>query len=82
MLPEMTAIWKGSTETSIGPDVSADPPQLMIGGTIDAAYRRSARNRLPRRWTSTPPPGWDRSLTLDERLEVVEVMRDLHQQVG
>jgi alkanesulfonate monooxygenase SsuD/methylene tetrahydromethanopterin reductase-like flavin-dependent oxidoreductase (luciferase family) len=27
----------------VGPDVSDNPPQLIIGGTVDAAFRRAAR---------------------------------------
>ena len=49
-----------------------------VAERIDAAYRRAARNRLPRRWTTTPPRGSAPSLTLDERLELLDVMRDLH----
>ena len=42
MLPEIRSIWKGKSEVSIGPDVSAKPPELIIGGTVKAAYRRAA----------------------------------------
>ncbi|CAN5506067.1 LLM class flavin-dependent oxidoreductase [soil metagenome] len=44
MLPEMTAIWGGSSEISVGPDVTSKPPELIIGGTVDAAYRRAAEH--------------------------------------
>ena len=44
MLSEMGSIWDGSSEISIGPDVSSDPPQLIIGGSVDAAYRRAAEH--------------------------------------
>ena len=54
----------------------------QVAERIDAAYQRAARNRLPRRWTATPPRGAEPSLTLDERLELIDVMRDLHQRVG
>jgi alkanesulfonate monooxygenase SsuD/methylene tetrahydromethanopterin reductase-like flavin-dependent oxidoreductase (luciferase family) len=44
MLAEMGSIWDGSSEISIGPDMTADPPQLIIGGSVDAAYRRAAEH--------------------------------------
>ena len=36
MLAELKDLW------SIGPEVSADPPQILLGGQIDAAFRRAA----------------------------------------
>ena len=27
----------------VGPDVSDDPPQLIVGGSVDAAFRRAAQ---------------------------------------
>lgn len=48
-LAEITEVWKHSASSSgsaddsgIGPDVSSQPPQLIVGGSIDAAYRRAA----------------------------------------
>jgi len=40
---EESAASSGSAEhTGIGPDVAGDPPQLIVGGSIDAAFRRAA----------------------------------------
>lgn len=44
MLPELNEIWSGSSEIAIGPDVSAAPPRLIIGGMVDAAYERAAKH--------------------------------------
>jgi alkanesulfonate monooxygenase SsuD/methylene tetrahydromethanopterin reductase-like flavin-dependent oxidoreductase (luciferase family) len=44
MLAEMTAIWSGSSEIAIGPDVKNGPPELIIGGTVDAAFERTAEH--------------------------------------
>jgi alkanesulfonate monooxygenase SsuD/methylene tetrahydromethanopterin reductase-like flavin-dependent oxidoreductase (luciferase family) len=46
MLDDMTRIWAGEERGfagGIGPDVSDDPPTLIIGGQVDAAFRRAAR---------------------------------------
>jgi alkanesulfonate monooxygenase SsuD/methylene tetrahydromethanopterin reductase-like flavin-dependent oxidoreductase (luciferase family) len=43
MLSELTGYWKGEEEIAIGPDVRADQPQLLIGGTVDAAFERTAK---------------------------------------
>jgi len=46
MLDDMKRIWAGEERGiagGIGPDVSDHPPQLIIGGQIDAAFRRAAR---------------------------------------
>ena len=40
-LAEMTAIWGG--ERAIGPDVSDNPPTVLLGGGAEAAFRRAAR---------------------------------------
>jgi alkanesulfonate monooxygenase SsuD/methylene tetrahydromethanopterin reductase-like flavin-dependent oxidoreductase (luciferase family) len=40
-LAEMTAIWAG--ERGIGPDVSDNPPAVILGGGADAAFRRAAQ---------------------------------------
>ncbi len=47
MLAEVKEIWSGAEKGfagGIGPDVSADPPRIVIGGGADAAYRRAAAN--------------------------------------
>jgi hypothetical protein len=44
---------------------------------IRAAYRRAAASGLEKRWTLEPTPGADRRLTLDERIELRDVLRDL-----
>src|SRR5919109_3322492 len=46
MLDDMKRIWAGEergTAGAIGPDVSDDPPTLVLGGQIDAAFRRAAQ---------------------------------------
>jgi alkanesulfonate monooxygenase SsuD/methylene tetrahydromethanopterin reductase-like flavin-dependent oxidoreductase (luciferase family) len=46
MLDEMRRIWAGEERGfagAIGPDISDDPPTLVIGGQVDAAFRRAAR---------------------------------------
>lgn len=46
MLEEMKRAWAGEEygyAGAVGPDVKADPPQLIIGGSVDAAFRRAAR---------------------------------------
>ena len=49
MLHEIRHTWANSGESSgaehhsgVGPDVSENPPQLVVGGSIDAAFRRAA----------------------------------------
>lgn len=49
MLHDIRHTWANSGESSgaahhsgVGPDVSENPPQLIIGGSIDAAFRRAA----------------------------------------
>ena len=47
MLTEIKGIWSGAEKGfagGIGPDVSADPPKIVIGGGADAAYRRAVQN--------------------------------------
>ena len=45
MLGDMTRVWRDSGQNdAIGPDVSADPPKLVVGGSVDAAYRRAAQH--------------------------------------
>ena len=41
---------------------------------IHSAYERAAVNRMPRRWTLTPPAGWEVPLSLDERFELQELI--------
>jgi alkanesulfonate monooxygenase SsuD/methylene tetrahydromethanopterin reductase-like flavin-dependent oxidoreductase (luciferase family) len=46
MLDEMKRIWAGDERGaagSIGPDVSENPPALIVGGQVDAAFRRAAK---------------------------------------
>lgn len=45
-LRRLKEIWAASSGTgsTIGPDVSGDPPELVIGGSVDAAFRRAAEH--------------------------------------
>ena len=46
MLEEIKRLWAGDERGfagGVGPDVSDNPPQLIIGGQVDAAFRRAAR---------------------------------------
>jgi alkanesulfonate monooxygenase SsuD/methylene tetrahydromethanopterin reductase-like flavin-dependent oxidoreductase (luciferase family) len=46
MLEDMKAVWAGEERGfagGVGPDVSANPPTLIVGGQVDAAFRRAAR---------------------------------------
>jgi alkanesulfonate monooxygenase SsuD/methylene tetrahydromethanopterin reductase-like flavin-dependent oxidoreductase (luciferase family) len=46
MLDDIKRVWAGEqrgTAGGIGPDVSDDPPTLIIGGQVEAAFRRAAR---------------------------------------
>lgn len=46
MLDDMKRIWAGEERGfagAIGPDVSANPPRILVGGQVDAAFRRAAR---------------------------------------
>jgi hypothetical protein len=45
---------------------------------LRAAYARAASSTSPRRWTLTPPPDWERAPTLDEQLDLHDVLRELH----
>ena len=45
MLDEMKRIWAGEERGfagAIGPDVSSNPPRILVGGQVDAAFRRAA----------------------------------------
>lgn len=47
MLDEMREIWNGAEKGfagAVGPHVHANPPKVIIGGGVDAAYRRAAEN--------------------------------------
>jgi alkanesulfonate monooxygenase SsuD/methylene tetrahydromethanopterin reductase-like flavin-dependent oxidoreductase (luciferase family) len=43
-LDGLREIWaaSGDRNGTVGPDVSDDPPRIMIGGSVDAAFRRAA----------------------------------------
>jgi alkanesulfonate monooxygenase SsuD/methylene tetrahydromethanopterin reductase-like flavin-dependent oxidoreductase (luciferase family) len=46
MLAEIERVWSGHEygfAGGIGPDVSDNPPQLLLGGTVDASFKRAAR---------------------------------------
>lgn len=46
MLEEIERIWAGEERGhagAIGPDVSASPPPILVGGMVPAAFRRAAR---------------------------------------
>ena len=46
MLDDMKRVWAGEERGyagAIGPDVSDNPPPLIIGGQVDAAFRRAAQ---------------------------------------
>jgi alkanesulfonate monooxygenase SsuD/methylene tetrahydromethanopterin reductase-like flavin-dependent oxidoreductase (luciferase family) len=46
MLDEMKRVWAGEERGyagGIGPDVSAEPPSLIVGGSVAAAFRRAAK---------------------------------------
>lgn len=45
MLAELKRVWAGDKKGfagGVGPDVSNNPPKLVIGGQVDAAFRRAA----------------------------------------
>jgi alkanesulfonate monooxygenase SsuD/methylene tetrahydromethanopterin reductase-like flavin-dependent oxidoreductase (luciferase family) len=46
MLDEMKRLWSGEKRGyagGVGPDVSADPPTIIVGGQVGAAFRRAAK---------------------------------------
>jgi alkanesulfonate monooxygenase SsuD/methylene tetrahydromethanopterin reductase-like flavin-dependent oxidoreductase (luciferase family) len=46
MLAEIERVWSGQEygiAGGIGPDVSSDPPKLLLGGSVDASFKRAAR---------------------------------------
>jgi alkanesulfonate monooxygenase SsuD/methylene tetrahydromethanopterin reductase-like flavin-dependent oxidoreductase (luciferase family) len=49
MLGEIERVWSGheyGIAGGIGPDVSSDPPELLLGGSVDAAFTRAARHGI------------------------------------
>jgi alkanesulfonate monooxygenase SsuD/methylene tetrahydromethanopterin reductase-like flavin-dependent oxidoreductase (luciferase family) len=47
MLDEMKRLWAGEergTAGGVGPDVSHNPPRIVLGGQVDAAFRRAAKH--------------------------------------
>jgi alkanesulfonate monooxygenase SsuD/methylene tetrahydromethanopterin reductase-like flavin-dependent oxidoreductase (luciferase family) len=49
MIEEIKRAWSGheyGIAGGIGPDVSSDPPKLLLGGRVDASYRRAARHGI------------------------------------
>jgi alkanesulfonate monooxygenase SsuD/methylene tetrahydromethanopterin reductase-like flavin-dependent oxidoreductase (luciferase family) len=46
MLDEIERVWQGEERGyagAIGPDVSGDPPSLILGGAVEATFERAAR---------------------------------------
>jgi alkanesulfonate monooxygenase SsuD/methylene tetrahydromethanopterin reductase-like flavin-dependent oxidoreductase (luciferase family) len=46
MLAEIDRVWSGheyGIGGGIGPDVSSEPPNLLLGGSVNAAFKRAAR---------------------------------------
>jgi alkanesulfonate monooxygenase SsuD/methylene tetrahydromethanopterin reductase-like flavin-dependent oxidoreductase (luciferase family) len=46
MLDDITRVWSGEERGfagGVGPDVSSDPPPILVGGQVEAAFRRAAR---------------------------------------
>jgi alkanesulfonate monooxygenase SsuD/methylene tetrahydromethanopterin reductase-like flavin-dependent oxidoreductase (luciferase family) len=60
MVGEMKRIWAGEERGfagGVGPDVSDNPPRLIVGGQVDAVFRRAAR--YGDGWIlGTAPPDW------------------------
>ena len=45
VLEEVQSTWSHSDEDSgVGPDVAADPPELLVGGSVDKAFTRAAKH--------------------------------------
>ena len=51
----------------------------LVRDRIHAAYERAHRNAVHRRWTLRQPPGRDVPLSLDDQLDLNDVMRELHE---
>jgi alkanesulfonate monooxygenase SsuD/methylene tetrahydromethanopterin reductase-like flavin-dependent oxidoreductase (luciferase family) len=57
MLDEMTRVWSGEKKGfagAIGPDVSGNPPPVLVGGAVDAAFPRAAKHGIG--WTAGGSP--------------------------
>jgi alkanesulfonate monooxygenase SsuD/methylene tetrahydromethanopterin reductase-like flavin-dependent oxidoreductase (luciferase family) len=49
MLEDVERAWSGGKygfAGGIGPDVSSDPPKLLLGGSVDASFKRAARHGI------------------------------------
>ncbi|MGH2955260.1 MAG: LLM class flavin-dependent oxidoreductase [Solirubrobacterales bacterium] len=49
MVEEIERVWSGheyGIAGGIGPDVSDDPPKLLLGGKVDVSFRRAARHGI------------------------------------
>lgn len=49
MLPEIERVWAGHEygfAGGIGPDVTDDPPKLLLGGQVEASFKRAARHGI------------------------------------
>jgi alkanesulfonate monooxygenase SsuD/methylene tetrahydromethanopterin reductase-like flavin-dependent oxidoreductase (luciferase family) len=49
MLGEIEDVWSGKDfgfAGGIGPDVKSDPPKLLLGGKVDASFRRAAQHGI------------------------------------
>jgi alkanesulfonate monooxygenase SsuD/methylene tetrahydromethanopterin reductase-like flavin-dependent oxidoreductase (luciferase family) len=49
MLTEIERVWAGEEfgfAGGIGPDVSSNPPKLLLGGRVDASFKRAARHGI------------------------------------
>jgi alkanesulfonate monooxygenase SsuD/methylene tetrahydromethanopterin reductase-like flavin-dependent oxidoreductase (luciferase family) len=49
MLEEIKRVWSGHDygfAGGIGPDVSGDPPKLLLGGSVDASFKRAAQHGI------------------------------------
>jgi alkanesulfonate monooxygenase SsuD/methylene tetrahydromethanopterin reductase-like flavin-dependent oxidoreductase (luciferase family) len=47
MIEEIKRLWSGEERGyagGVGPDVSANPPRIIVGGHVDAAFRRAAKH--------------------------------------
>ena len=45
VLEHLGSLWEDSSrDTALGPDVAADPPELIVGGSIDKAFKRAAKH--------------------------------------
>jgi alkanesulfonate monooxygenase SsuD/methylene tetrahydromethanopterin reductase-like flavin-dependent oxidoreductase (luciferase family) len=61
MLDEIERVWRGEERGyagAIGPDVSDNPPSLIIGGAVDASFERAARYADGWIMGAMPPEGF------------------------